>query len=86
MFVKCNKAGNWICLESTRENSLFYIAAESIAKIPNKTINANIQEAADRAGYDEIDLIIDGIDAVSAKELVQDMVQKLFHPEGSKGK
>jgi len=84
MFVKCNKAGSWICLESTREISLFYIAAESIAKIPNKTINANIQEAANRAGYDEIDLILDGIDAVSAIELVLDMIQKVFNPEGSK--
>jgi hypothetical protein len=84
MFVKCNEAGSWICLESTREISLFYIAVETIAKIPNKIINANIQEAANRSGYDEIDLVLDGIDAVSAKELAQDMIQKVFHPEGSK--
>ena len=82
MFVKCNDAGSWICLESTREISLLYIAAGTIAKIPNKIVNAYIQEAASRSGYDEIDLVLDGIDAESAKELAQDMIQKVFHPEG----
>jgi len=82
VFVKCNDAGSWICLESTREISLFYIAAGTIANIPDKIVNEYILEAADRSGYDEIDLVLDGIDAVSAKELAQDMIQKVFHPEG----
>ncbi len=81
MFVKSNDAGSWICLESTREISLFYIAAGTIAKTPDKIVNEYILEEANRSGYDEIDLILDGIDATSAKELVQDMVQKVFHPE-----
>lgn len=82
MFVKYNDAGSWICLESTREFSLFYIAAGTIANIPNEIVNEYIQEAANRSGYDEIDLVLDGIDAVSDKELVQDMIQKVFYPEG----
>lgn len=81
MFVKCNDAGIWICLESAREISLFSIVAGTIINIPNEIINADIQEIANKAGRDEIDLVLEGIDAASAKELAQDMNQKIFHPK-----
>ncbi len=82
VFVKCNEAGVWICLESAREINLFYVAAGIIAEIPNNIINADIQEVANRNGYDEIDLVLDGLDAESAKELAQDMINKVFIPKG----
>ena len=82
MFVKCNDAGRWICLESVREINLFYVAAGFIATIPNKIVNTYIQEAANSTEYDEINLVLEGIDAASAKELAQDMIQKVFHLEG----
>ncbi len=82
MFVRCNNAGIWICLESAREINLFYVVAGIIAEIPNKNVNAYIQEAANRSGYDEIDLVLDGIVAESAKELAQDMINKVVIPEG----
>jgi hypothetical protein len=53
-----------------------------IAEIPNNVINADIQKVANSNGYDEIDLILDGIDAQSAKELAQDMINKVFIPKG----
>ena len=81
MFVKFNDTGRWICLESVREISLFYIVTETITKVPNKIVNAYIQEAAKKFGYDEIDLVLDGIDAASAKELAQDLINKVFNPE-----
>ena len=56
--------------------------AGTIVNIPNEIINANIQEAANRSQYDEIDLILEGIDAASAKELAQNMIKKVLHPEG----
>ena len=52
---------------------MFSTVAGTIVNIPNEIINANIQEAANRSQYDEIDLILEGIDAASAKELAQDM-------------
>ena len=82
MFVKCNDAGSWICLESAREINLFYVVAGIIAEIPNNFINADIQKVANKNGYDEIDLVLDGIDAVSAKEFAQDMINKVFIPKG----
>ena len=82
MFVRCNDTSVWICLESAREINLFYVAAGIIAEIPNNFINADIQEVANRNGYDEIDLVLDGIDAESAKELAQDMINKVFIPKG----
>ena len=78
MFVRCNNAGVWICLESAREINLFYVAAGFIAEISNNIINADIREVANRNGYDEIDLVLDGIDAASAKELAQDMINKVY--------
>jgi hypothetical protein len=82
MYFECNKAGSWICLESAREINLFYVVAGIIAEIPNNVINADIQKVANSNGYDEIDLILDGIDAQSAKELAQDMINKVFIPKG----
>ncbi len=75
MFVKCDDAGMWICLESAREILLFSIVAGTIVNIPDKIVNADIQEVANRNEYDEIDLVLEGIDAASAKELAQDMIR-----------
>ena len=61
---------------------MFSTVAGTIVNIPNEIINANIQEAANRSQYDEIDLILEGIDAASAKELAQNMIKKVLHPEG----
>jgi len=82
VFVRCNDAGRWICLESAREMNLFSIVAGTIVNIPNDILNADIQEEAKRSGRDEIDLVLNGIDAESAKELAQDMNNKVFNPEG----
>ena len=60
---------------------MFSTVAGTIVNIPNEIINANIQEAANRSQYDEIDLILEGIDAASAKELAQNMIKKVLHPE-----
>lgn len=83
MFVRCNEAGRWICLESVREINLFFMVAVTIDKISNKIVNEYILEAANKMEYDEIDLVLEGIDAASTKELALDMIHKVFHPEGS---
>ena len=69
-------------MESAREINLFFVVAGIIAEIPNNFINADIQKVANRNGYDEIDLVLDGIDAESAKEFAQDMINKVVIPKG----
>ncbi len=79
MIVKSDDTTTWVGLESAREIMLFSVAIGTIVDIPNEVINAKIQAIANKVEYNEIDLVVEGIDAASAKEFAHDLVQKVLH-------
>lgn len=79
MIIRRDDKATWIGLESNREHLLFLLAIKTILGIPDEIINEHIQEAANRAEWDETEVILLGIDSASAKEFTQELVAKVLH-------
>ena len=77
MLVKQDNVGTWFCCESEREVLLLLRVIASFVELPNEIINKHIKEQINSNKYNEIDFIVDGIDAQSAKNFVADMAKKL---------
>ena len=77
MLVKRDDTATWLGFESAREIMLFSVAIGTIVDVPNEIVNAKIQEVANKVEYDETELVLEGIDAASAKEFARDSVQKV---------
>ena len=79
MIIKSDDTAEWVGFESPREIMLLSIIVGTIVDIPNEIINAKIQAIGNKVDYDETDLVIEDIDAASAKELATDLIKKLTH-------